>query len=471
LVASGVRATVQNVMVGPRILIIEDEKLIRWSLAERLGREGYEVEGVETGEEGLKLLDEQHFDLLVLDYKLPGIDGLRVLECLRERLPDLHVILVTAHSSVDSVRRAWQLGASDYVFKPFDMSEMVLVVRKALEHRELRREVEARRPRSIERDFVRVVGESPAMIEVLGLVERVAATEATTILLLGESGTGKGLVAREIHERSNRQAKPFLTVTCTALQETLLEAELLGYEKGAFTDAKERKKGLFELADGGTIFLDEIGDISMAFQAKLLHFLEEKTFKRVGGTRDIIVDVRIVAATNRDLDQAVADGSFRRDLYYRLKIIPLVLPPLRDREGDVPLLIRHFIAHYNREFGKSIHDADADVIARLNDYDWPGNIRELRNLIERAILLGAEDVLKVTDLPQEIREAAGRSSGAAGFVLPTGGVRLEDLEREFVIQALERCSGNQTRAAGLLGLNRDQIRYRIEKFKLRGPKP
>jgi two-component system response regulator AtoC len=453
-----------------RILIVEDEKLIRWSLAERLKREGYLVDSAETGAQGLQLLEEQEYDLLLLDYRLPDIDGLEVLSRIRERLPELLAILVTAYSTVDSAVRAMKLGAHDYINKPFDMDQMVHVIEKALETHHLRREVEVLRRPGPPEGGQTVVGESPRMLEVLDLVRRVAETDATTILLLGESGTGKGLVAKAIHEQSARASRPFLTVTCTALQETLLESELLGHERGAFTDAKDRKKGLFELADGGTIFLDEIGDISPAFQAKLLHFLEEKTFKRVGGTRDITVDVRIIAATNRDLDRAVEEGNFRRDLYYRLKIIPITLPPLRERAGDVPLLVRHFIELYGKEFGREVREVEPEAMAELERYDWPGNIRELRNLIERAILLGARENLRVEDLPGEIRESGARPRGHSGFTLPSTGIVLDELERDLVIQALELSEGNQTKAATLLGLNRDQIRYRIEKYDLRGPK-
>jgi len=308
------------------------------------------------------------------------------------------------------------------------------------------------------------------MKDVFHIIERVAATDATTVLLRGASGTGKGLVAKAIHQSSKRRELPFMTVTCTALQETLLESELMGHEKGAFTDAKAQKKGLFELADGGTIFLDEIGDIPPSFQAKLLHVLEEKTFKRVGGVRDIHVDVRIIAATNKDLEKAVKEENFRQDLYYRLKIIPIHLPWLREREGDITLLAQLFIEHFNREFRKNVQGFTPRAMRVLEQYAWPGNVRELRNIVERAILLGSGDTLDLEDLPSEIRDRSGVGGveSAEGVLsLPQGGVVLEELERDLVRQALQRSNGNQTRAAKLLGLNRDQIRYRIEKFGLR----
>ncbi|MEN8148536.1 MAG: sigma-54 dependent transcriptional regulator [Planctomycetota bacterium] len=455
------------------ILIVEDEKLIRWSLVERLGREGYDVRDADRGEDARAALREADFDLVILDYRLPDTDGLTLLEEIRADRPDLPVILITAFSSVEGAVRAMKLGAFDYINKPFDMEELVLVSQKALETTRLKREVSWLKENQA-RLFgsTQIVGQSPKMREVYHIIERVAATDATTVLLRGESGTGKGLVAKAIHQSSKRRDLPFMTVTCTALQETLLESELMGHEKGAFTDAKEQKKGLFELADGGTIFLDEIGDIPPSFQAKLLHVLEEKTFKRVGGVRDIQVDVRIIAATNKDLEKAVKEDHFRQDLYYRLKIIPIHLPPLREREGDIPLLVQLFIEHFNREFRKNMRGFTPRSLNVLEQYSWPGNVRELRNIVERAILLGMGDSLDLDDLPSEIRERSGvgGTESAEGVLsLPQGGVVLEELERDLVRQALKRSNGNQTRAAKLLGLNRDQIRYRIEKFGLRQP--
>ena len=312
------------------------------------------------------------------------------------------------------------------------------------------------------------------MQEVFRVVERVAPTEAT-VLIQGESGTGKGMVARALHDASPRAAAPFLTVTCTALQETLLESELMGHERGAFTDAKVRKKGLFELADGGTLFLDEIGDVPPSFQAKLLQLLEEKSFRRVGGTEDLRADVRILVATHRDLEEAVRAGRFRQDLYYRLKIIPLRIPPLRDRAGDVPLLAEAFLERFAAEFGSAAREFSREVMAILEGYAWPGNVRELRNLTERMVLLARGAVLGLDDLPAEIRcggapaaEGTEEGGGAAGtFTLPPAGVNFEEVERDLVVQALRRTRGNQTRAARLLGMNREQIRYRVEKFALR----
>jgi DNA-binding NtrC family response regulator len=453
-----------------KILIIEDEKLIRWSLTERLRQDGYSTAEAESGAAARSALRSAPFDLSILDYRLPDTDGLSLLKELREGHPEMPVILITAYSSVEGAVKAMKLGAFDYIHKPFDIDELVLAVEKALENTRLRREVRWLKE-SQARQFgdTRIIGQSPRMREVFHIVERVAATDATTVLLRGESGTGKGLVARAIHQGSKRRDRPFMTVSCTALQETLLESELMGHEKGAFTDAKDQKKGLFELADAGTIFLDEIGDIPPAMQAKLLHVLEDKTFKRVGGVRDIAVDVRVIAATNKDLERAVRQGVFREDLYYRLKIIPIELPPLRDRDGDIPLLTQVFIDHFNREFGKSVPGITERALGLLTEYHWPGNIRELRNIVERAILLGQGERLDVGDFPSEIRDrgAADEQRTEGLFPLPPGGVVLEELERDLVRQALRRAGGNQSRAARLLGLNRDQIRYRIEKFDLR----
>jgi transcriptional regulator with GAF, ATPase, and Fis domain len=333
----------------------------------------------------------------------------------------------------------------------------------------------------------RLVGRSGKMKEIFKLVDKISKSDATTILLQGESGTGKSLIARAIHFNSRRFDKPFMTITCTALPETLLESELMGHEKGSFTDAKVMKKGLFEMADGGTVFLDEIGDISLPFQAKLLTFLEEKTFKRVGGTTDIQVDVRIIAATNRDLETAVAEHRFRSDLYYRLKVVPIVIAPLRERREDIAPLVTSFMDAFSRDFRKKITAISDEAMAALEAYLWPGNIRELRNVIERAVLLAESDRLTLDDLPGEIRDnrasaphastmlaAAAVASAPAPaatpgmpIFLPAAGVDFEQVEKELVKQALARTGGNQTRAATLLGMNRDQIRYRIEKFGLR----
>jgi DNA-binding NtrC family response regulator len=444
------------------ILVVDDEDLIRWSLTSRLQDEGYRMLEATTAAEALKRFRDG-VDLVLLDYKLPDGDGLDVLRQIKGAEPDILVILLTAHSSVELAVQAMKQGAYHYANKPFNLDEIVLLVDKALETTELRRQVRALRssqaqPYSLDR----IVGESEAIVGVRALLKKIATSPASTVLLTGESGTGKDLAAKVIHYGSERAGKPFMNITCSALPENLLESELFGHERGAFTGADRQKRGLFESADGGTVFLDEIGEMVPALQAKLLRFLEEKTFKRVGGSADIRVDVRVIAATNRKLEEEVRQGKFREDLYYRLNVVPIALPPLRERATDIPLLVRYYVDAFNTEFKKRVQDVALDALARLQAYGWPGNIRELRNAVERAMLFGEGKTLTLDDFPVT-RTAALLTEGVA---LPANGIDLEQLERSLVVQALERSGWNQTRAAALLGLNRDQIRYRIEKFKL-----
>jgi transcriptional regulator with PAS, ATPase and Fis domain len=346
------------------------------------------------------------------------------------------------------------------------LDEIALLVDKALETTRLRREVRAlRATQALPYGVDRIVGQSRAIAEVKGLLQKVAASPASTVLLTGESGTGKDLAAKVLHYQSDRAARPFMNITCSALPESILESELFGHERGAFTDARQQKRGLLETADGGTVFLDEIGEMAPGLQAKLLRFLEEKTFKRVGGVADIRVDVRVIAATNRTLEDEVKKGRFREDLYYRLNVLPILLPPLRARAEDIPTLVHYFVDAYNAEFKKHVSAVTDDAMRTLQTYGWPGNIRELRNAVERAMLLVEGDRLTAGDFP--VAAANPRLTETAE--LPAGGIDLEQLERALVVQALERSRWNQTRAAALLGLNRDQIRYRIEKFKLERP--
>ena len=447
-------------MATATVLVVDDEPLVRWSLAERLSADGFEVVEAGTAQEALERTREG-VDLILLDYRLPDSDGLRVLKQVKEIAPDTLVIMLTAHSSIETAVEAIKQGAYHYASKPFNLDEVMLVVEKALETTRLRREVRRLRADQ-EYTLDRMVGESSTMQELKMLLARVASSPASTILLTGPSGTGKDLAAKVIHHISDRHARPFMNITCSALPETLLESELFGHERGAFTDARAQKRGLLESADGGTVFLDEIGEMVPALQAKLLRFLEDKAFKRVGGAADIRVDVRIIAATNRNLEEAVAQGRFRDDLYYRLNVLPLALPPLKTHTEDMPLLVDFYIDTYNREFKKNVRGVAPDALEALAQYDWPGNIRELRNVVERAMLLADGTLLTLDHFPM----IAARRPIARTFELPQGGVVLEELERELVVQALERSRGNQTKAAGLLGLNRDQIRYRIEKFGL-----
>src|SRR6185436_16184857 len=374
-------------MQAATVLVVDDEQLIRWSLAERLKQEGYRVVEADTAASALERHAEG-VDLILLDYKLPDGDGLSVLKQVKEADTDTLVILLTAHSSVDMAVTAMKGGAYHYANKPFNLDEVAMLVEKALETTRLRREVKALRASQAQPySFDRIIGDSPAIVELKDLLKRIAASPASTVLLTGESGTGKDLVAKVLHYASDRASRPFMNITCSALPETLLESELFGHERGAFTDARQQKRGLFEMADGGTVFLDEIGEMAPQLQSKLLRFLEEKTFKRVGGVADIKVDVRVVAATNRTLEDEVKKGRFREDLYYRLNVLPIVLPPLRTRTDDIPALVHYFVDAYNREFRKRVRGVSDEAMHRLTTYGWPGNIRELRNAVERAMLL------------------------------------------------------------------------------------
>ncbi len=447
------------------MLVVDDEDLIRWSLRARLEEVGYDVDEAADGRSALERVSGG-VDLVLLDFRLPDVDGLELLRRIKESHPETVVVLMTAHSTVQNAVEAIKAGAFHYVIKPFEMDEMMTVVEKALETTRLRREVrELRALQSEPFSLDRIIGESPPMRAVKALLQKIATTPASTVLLGGESGTGKDLASRSLHYSSDRAAGPFMHITCTALPESLLESELFGHEKGAFTDARQQKRGLFERAHRGTVYLDEIGDMTPALQAKLLRFLEEKTFKRVGGADDIRVDVRVVAATNRDLEEAMQKGAFREDLYYRLNVLPVIMPALRERTGDVALLAKYFADTFSREFRKNVTGFSPAATRLLDSYPWPGNVRELKNAVERAVLLAEGDQLGPEDF-LALGAGTARTGTQVGFRLPASGLDIHELERSLVEQALERTGGNQTRAGELLALNRDQIRYRIEKFKL-----
>ncbi|MDO9556238.1 MAG: sigma-54 dependent transcriptional regulator [Coriobacteriia bacterium] len=449
--------------MNKRVLIADDEKNMRWVLGQSLQAEGYEVVEARDGKEVLSAIAEQVPDLMVLDHKMPAPDGMEVLRRIRAKGQSFPIIMLTAHGNVQTAVEAMKAGASEYLTKPFDLEELKLSIEKALRMSALAAEV-SRLREELDKDYdvEGIVAQDPGMLGVLETVHKVAPTAATTIIY-GESGTGKELVARALHMLSPRAAKPFVSVSAGALPETLLESELFGYEKGAFTGATAAKPGRFEMANGGTLFLDEVGDITPAVQVKLLRVLQERRFERLGGTRSIEVDVRVVAATNQDLQQLIADGAFREDLFYRLNVVPITLPPLRQRVSDIPLLVAHFL----EKFEASRKTITSEAMELMVDYKWPGNIRELENTIERITILAHSDVIGVEDLPAEVRIGIRtREVGARCFVLPEGGVDLEEVELDLVKQALDRAGGTAPKAAKLLGLTAKTLQARMERFGL-----
>jgi len=453
-----------------RVLIVEDESLIRWSLRQKFEERGYEVVEAENGQDALEVFDDGVFDLIMLDYKLPDITGLDVLHGVRKVDQEAVVIMMTAYSTIETAVEAIKLGAYNYIAKPFQMDELLVTVDKALETTRLRREVRELR-RHLQREFGidAIIGQDPSMLRLFDMIKQISRTGVSTVFLRGETGTGKDLVARVIHHSSDRAADPFVNITCTALSESLLESELFGHERGAFTDAKMEKKGLFEMANGGTVFLDEVGDMPAALQAKLLRFLEERKFRRVGGTKEIGVDVRVIGATNRDLEKAIEQGQFRRDLMYRLNVVTIVLPPLRARGDDLRLLTQHYITRFAKEFKKPVTMIGEDVYGILREYGWPGNVRELRNVIERAVLLCKNEMVTAEDIVLGRSESQPWEWDLENMALPPEGFdfnRLHEFENHLLRQALDRTNNNQTQAARLLNLSRDRLRYRLQKHGL-----
>jgi DNA-binding NtrC family response regulator len=445
----------------PSILIIEDEAKMRRLLELNLGEDGFTTFSAEDAETGLKLLRQNHVDLVVTDLKLPGMNGLEFLQTIKRQNEALPVVVMTAFGSVETAVEAMKSGASDYVLKPFSLAEMRMVIRKELDVRNLREENRSLREALGKRySHPNVVARSPKMQEVLATVERVAPTNAT-VLLGGESGVGKDLIARSIHEKSRRANGTFLKINSTAIPENLLESELFGFERGAFTGAVASKPGKFELADKGTLFLDEIGDVPPATQVKLLRVLQEREFERLGGTRTIKVDVRLIAATNRDLREALEQGTFREDLYYRLNVVPIDIAPLRERKEDIADLVNLFVSRFAAESGKLIEGITPQAIEVLVNYHWPGNVRELQNIVERACALSKGPQLEVSDIHIDVRPSKS-GNGAPGF-LPEG-MTLEQWEDEMVQEALRRANGNKSQAARLLGLSRNALRYRLSKI-------
>ncbi len=446
-----------------RILIVDDEKNMRWVLGQALAADGFEVVEAVDGKEALASVAEQVPDIMVLDHRMPPPDGMEVLRRLRANGSTFPVIMLTAHGNVETAVQAMKAGATEYLTKPFDLDELKLAIDKALKISNLAQEVERlRRELDREYDIEGIVAADPAMIDVLEQVRKVAPTSAT-VMVYGESGTGKELVARALHALSLRPTGPFVSVSAGALPETLLESELFGYEKGAFTGAANAKPGRFEMANGGTLFLDEIGDVTPAVQVKLLRVLQERQFERLGGTRSVDVDVRVVAATNKDLQQAIADGTFREDLFYRLNVVPIFLPPLRARMGDVPRLVAHFLEKLNAGDKRISQEA----LEALASYQWPGNIRELENTIERIVILSHGDEIGFSDLPSEVR--MGPSTGrcaSASMVLPEDGCDLEEVELDLIRQALDRAGGSAPKAAKMLGLTTKTLESRMARLGL-----
>jgi two-component system response regulator AtoC len=453
-------------MSEARILVVDDEYLIRWTLQQNLEKEGYGVFLAETGEEALDKLKEEAPDLMLLDIKLPGMDGYEVLERGLKVDPGIITIMITAFEDVDKVVKAMRLGAFDYITKPFDFSKVYLSIQKALEASQLKREVrQLRREKRNWYGFDNIVAVSKEMERVLQIAEKISQSDTATVLIQGESGTGKEVVAHLIHERSKRQNMPFITVNCANFPEQMLENELCGHEKGAFTDAKEVKKGLLEVADEGTLFLDEIGDMNLNLQGKILRLVEQKTFRRIGGLKDIQVDVRIITATNKDLLKLKEEGKFREDLFYRINVASIRIPPLRERPEDVLPLTKYFMQKYKEEFHKNVQKISKGVEDFLRNYNWPGNVRELKNVIERAMILVEGDTLLMEHLPIEILGQASKQGGVIeGIRIPPDGISLEKVEEALVRQALKMTNGNQTRAAKLLDISRDALRYRMQKF-------
>jgi two-component system NtrC family response regulator len=444
--------------VKAKILVIDDDISLRRVLEYNLQEEGYEVQAAASGEEGLYLFGQAQPSLVITDMKMPGMDGLMVLKSIKERSPETLVIIITAFGTVDVAVEAMKAGAYDYITKPFNRDELRLTVKKALqfsglaeENRRLKSEL------SDKADFRTIIGSSKEMEKVFDVIRKVADTEAA-VLITGESGTGKELVARSVHANSSRRDAPFVAINCAAIPRDLLESELFGHVKGAFTGAVKDKTGKFQLADGGTIFLDEVGDLPIELQPKLLRALQEKEVEPVGGTKVHKLDVRVVSATNLNIDKAIADGTFREDLYYRLSVIPIHLPPLRERRKDIPLLIRYFCSKH----GSDKITFDKDALESLVMYPWPGNVRELENTVERLLIMRNGDTIFLDDLPEKFRGNA--VSGSAVVKLPDEGYSLEQLEREVVVTALERNSWNQTAAARFLRIPRHTLIYRIEKY-------
>ena len=452
-----------------RLLIVDDEASMCEFLEIMLQKSGYQVDSRRSARQAVKDLEAETYDLVISDISMPEMSGLELLSLVKEKSPGTEVIMITAYASTDTAIQAMKRGAYDYITKPFNNDEILLTIKKALKNSQLQRE-NRRLQQELEKryGFGNLIGKNPVMLKVYELIQRVAQTSAN-ILVTGESGTGKELAARAIHYTGPRKDRPFVTVNCGAIPEQLMESEFFGHEKGAFTGAVKTRDGYFAAADGGTIFLDEIGEVPPSLQVKLLRVIQEKSFKRVGSNVERTVDVQVVSATNRDLESEVSEGNFREDLFYRLNVISIDLPPLRERGSDIPLLANHFLQKYSREYGREIGGISREALNILLNYSYPGNIRELENIIERAVVMETGPSLSPESLPPTLTRPAS-PGGGADLRLPEEGLDLEEtlaeLERRFIHQALERCGHNKTQAARLLGLSFRSFRYRLEKLDL-----
>jgi two-component system, NtrC family, response regulator AtoC len=463
-----------------RILVVDDEKLVCWSLSEMLTEAGFQVETALTGADARSLFESFQPEMVLLDVRLPDANGIELLSEFKAQDEDIVVVMITAYADADSAVNALKIGADDYIGKPFDLDNIKHVVKQSFEKKQLRNEVDHfRRELRKKYDYDNLIGNSPQIIDVFKMIKVCAQTDAKIVLVLGESGTGKQLVARAIHYHSARTDAPFIETNCAAIPENLLENELFGHEKGAFTDASRKHKGMFESAAGGSVFLDEIGDMPLAMQAKILKIIDSNKFRRLGGEKDLDTDVRLITATNQNLQKMVQEKKFRGDLYFRLNVMTIQIPPLRDRKEDIPSLVNYFVERLNEEYGRGVEGITPEALDCLSSYDWPGNVRELRNAVERAMMLEEGMMLSPRFFKQQIashgngiqtaaQPGVGQETGIGGryITLPPDGISLEDVEKQLIHQAMERYDGNQTQAAKCLHMSRDTLRYRIKKFSL-----